>query len=63
MDLSQLLAARDAAGQRYAAAVNELHAALIDLAAIDEALMNATTGFDGRADIRTFFKRRRILGH
>ena len=54
MGLPELIISRDLAGQRYAAAVAELHDALVDLAAIDQALMNANLGYDGRNDVRGF---------
>jgi hypothetical protein len=44
MSLSTLLADRATAGARYAAAVAELKAAAIDLAAYDRALFNARWG-------------------
>jgi hypothetical protein len=40
MNLSELQAARAAAGSRYSAAITELQAALIDLAALDQTLAN-----------------------
>jgi hypothetical protein len=38
--ISDLRASREAAGQRFAAAVEELHQAFVDLAALDQALAN-----------------------
>lgn len=51
--MTTLTEARDAAGARYAVAVNELTTALIELAAIDVALRNANHAeFDPH--LRTF---------
>jgi hypothetical protein len=48
-NISSLIAQRAAAGRRYAAAVAELRAAFIDLAALDSALVGKTSD-----DVRTF---------
>lgn len=48
---SELLIHRDTAGARYAAAVAELRAATIDLAAIESVLVNMNAG---RMSLQTF---------
>jgi hypothetical protein len=42
--ISDLRATRDAAGARFAAAVDELHQAFVDLAALDRTLANGNVG-------------------
>jgi hypothetical protein len=44
MTLDELISAQAKAGERYAAAVAELHSAFVDLAAIDGALANGNSG-------------------
>jgi hypothetical protein len=44
MTLAELIHAQAKAGERYAAAIAELHAAFVDLAAIDGALANGNSG-------------------
>ena len=51
-NLSTLLAERDAAGARYAAAVAELRDAYVELASIDRVLLNRNVGY--AAQVRTF---------
>jgi hypothetical protein len=62
MTLNELLSARDAAGQRYAAAVGQLQAALIELGGIDAALAAGAGGFDGGPDVRSFHDLPQNLG-
>jgi hypothetical protein len=52
MTVAQLLAARTTAGARYVAAVAELHAAFVDLAAIEGALANGNVDYS--EDVITF---------
>jgi hypothetical protein len=52
--LEELINARAIAGSTYAAAIEQLHAAYVNLAAIDQALMNGGIGHDGAPDVRTF---------
>lgn len=51
--LSQLTAQRAAAGARYTAAIAELHAALVDLAALDDLLNNSNVS-PGTPPVPTF---------
>ena len=44
MKTEELITSQAKAGERYAAAVAELHAAFVDLAAIDGALANRNSG-------------------
>jgi hypothetical protein len=44
MTLAEIISAQAKAGERYSAAVEELHAAFVDLAAIEGALSNANSG-------------------
>lgn len=44
MSTDELITAQATAGARYAAAIEELHAAFVDLAAIDAALDNGHSG-------------------
>ena len=44
MTLAELISAQAKAGERYSAAIAELHAAFVDLAAIDGALANGNSG-------------------
>jgi hypothetical protein len=62
MTLEELLEAQAAAGQRYAAATNELHDSLIELSALDAVLMSEGSGHDGSIDMRTFFDVPQNLG-
>jgi hypothetical protein len=54
--LTDMIAARATAGTRYLAAVQELRAAYVDLAAIDRALDNRNLGIQDAAQlpVRTF---------
>lgn len=52
--ISEILAARTAAGARYAAAVTELRAAYVDLAGIDAALGNNTLAGLPAGPVQTF---------
>ncbi|MGJ0426975.1 hypothetical protein [Methylocystis sp.] len=54
MTLEELINARAIAGATYAAAIEQLHTAYVNLAAIDQALMNGGIGHDGAPDVRTF---------
>ncbi len=54
MTLEEITAARATAGARYAAAVAELHASLVDLAALDRTLDNSNINPGGHRPIRTF---------
>lgn len=62
MTIEELIAARAAAGARYTAAVTELKASLIDLAALDRAFDNWCVSRGGPAHIRTFASIRENLG-
>lgn len=52
--INQMLTDRDAAGARYAAALTELRAAMVDLAAMDAALANRHHGLGHNGRPRTF---------
>jgi hypothetical protein len=52
--LEELINARAIAGSTYAAAIEQLHVAYVNLAGIDHALMNGGIGHDGAPDVRTF---------
>lgn len=52
-NIVELKAARVTAGERYAAAITELEASYIELAAYDRALQNRNVNIDAE-DIRTF---------
>ncbi|AWI58628.1 hypothetical protein AB395_00002984 [Sinorhizobium fredii CCBAU 45436] len=52
--MEELKTARAAAGERYAAAIAELQASLIELAAYDIALQNGNVSHNHREGYRTF---------
>ncbi|MDE2466167.1 MAG: hypothetical protein KGO02_20990 [Alphaproteobacteria bacterium] len=55
MTVDELLSARDTAGRRYAAAIAELRAAMVDLSAIEHALDHRDSGLDAmQRPVRTF---------
>ena len=61
MNLEELLEARSAAGERYRNATDEMHDALVELAAIDAVLASDASGHHERP-VRTFFDAPQNLG-